>query len=132
MQTIRPYPCSEPDCTTVPHCAAWIGVPVGAAMSSPLWRCPGRCSPNGLVTVPLTGAWIVPLVHPPAVVVGGGAGLAEGVCFGAGFAAGAGAGADGAAAPLEPVEPEPLVSTEPEPLESTEPEPLESTEPEPL
>src|SRR5919199_450875 len=114
MQTIRPYPCSEPDCTTVPHCAAWIGVPVGAAMSSPLWRCPGRCSPNALVTVPLTGAWIVPLVHPPAVVVGGGAGAAEGAGVGAAFAAGAGvdfaAGAEGAAAPLDPAEPGPLES----------------------
>src|SRR5439155_12133781 len=41
-----------------------------AAMSTPLCGWPGRCSPNGLVSTPLTGVAIRPDPQPPALVTG--------------------------------------------------------------
>ncbi len=120
MQTIRPYPCSLPDWTTVPHCAAWIGVPLATARSSPAWRCPGRDSPNRPVSVaPLTGETIRPEVQPPADVVGGGAVGAGVVCFGAGVACFDGTGALDCGA--DPPEPDPE-SADPEPADPDEPD----------
>src|SRR6185436_6755033 len=57
---------------TVPQLAARTVVPVGAAMSSPLWMWSPRSSPYGLVTVPLlTGVTIRPSdVQPPLPVAG--------------------------------------------------------------
>jgi hypothetical protein len=74
----------------VPHCAAWIGVPLATARSSPACVWPGRASPKPPVTVaPSTGVTIRPSVQPPA---GGapadGAGAGGGVADGAGVAAG--------------------------------------------
>src|SRR5436190_19930418 len=68
---------------TVPQFAARTVVPVGAAMSSPLWMWSPRLSPYGLVTVPLeTGETIRPsAVQPPLPVETGvddGAGAVEG------------------------------------------------------
>src|SRR6476620_2271453 len=104
MQTIRPWACAAPDCTTVPHCAAWIGVPLATARSSPACRCPGRDSPKRPVSVgPLTGETIRPEVQPPADVVGAGAVGAGVVRLGAGVARFDGAGAlDSGADPPEP------------------------------
>src|ERR1044071_6508681 len=75
---------------TVPQFAARTVVPVGAAMSSPLWMWSPRLSPYGLVSVPLlTGATIRPSdVQPPLPVAG-----AEDVGAGADSGAGAWAGA---------------------------------------
>src|SRR3954469_24233354 len=58
---------------TVPQFAARTVVPVGAAMSSPLWMWSPRSSPYGLVTVPLeTGPTIRPSdVQPPPPVATG-------------------------------------------------------------
>jgi hypothetical protein len=71
MQTMLPYPLSTPAWVTVPHWAARTGVPVGAAMSSPAWRWPGRLSPNVPVTVPLTGVWMAPEPQPVPVCATG-------------------------------------------------------------
>src|SRR4051812_50144679 len=78
MHTIRPYPCSDPDSTTVPHCAAWIGVPLATARSSPACVWPGRLSPKRPVSVaPCTGVTIRPDVQPPATA-GAGVGVEAG------------------------------------------------------
>jgi hypothetical protein len=57
-QTMFPYPLCTPANETVPHAAAWIAVPVGAAMSMPSCIRPPRM-PNSDVTGPFTGALTV-------------------------------------------------------------------------
>src|SRR6185369_5493143 len=68
---------------TVPQLAARTVVPVGAAMSSPLWMWSPRLSPYGLVTVPPeTGETIRPSdVQPPLPVE---TGVDDGAVDGAG------------------------------------------------
>ena len=103
----------------MPHCAAWMGVPLATARSSPAWRCPGRDSPKRPVSVaPLTGETIRPEVQPPADVVGAGAVGAGVLCFGAGAARFDGAGALDCGA--DPPEPDPD-SAEPDPDDPDDP-----------
>jgi hypothetical protein len=95
-QTMFPYPLCTPAKETVPHAAAWIAVPVGAAMSMPSCIRPQRM-PNSDVTGPFTGALTVADEQLPplgARVTGGpvvGA-LVEGFCVLGVSEVGAGAG----------------------------------------
>src|SRR6185295_11031808 len=80
---------------TVPQFAARTVVPVGTAMSSPLWMWSPRLSPYGLVTVPpATGATMRPSDVQPPLPVETGADDGAGAVAGAGDDGAGLAGAD--------------------------------------
>src|SRR6266542_1388769 len=73
----QPKPDSGPAIATVPEAAAWIGVPLGTAMSIPGWHASqGRTSQNCEVIGPFTGQ-MNPDELSPCTGPAGSAGAAE-------------------------------------------------------